>query len=121
MAKAFPELAEKNEITLIEFISKYNIIDDKEFNKEYIQLGNNNKSDNDRPSFGYESVEQLLVHLNRDWGPDGIHVRQKLYQDSIIHALLLHSGDANGRNLSVLVPGAGLGRLGLEIASLGYR
>jgi hypothetical protein len=77
-------------------------------------------SDSSKPKISsYTSFHQLLIHLNRDWGNGGSEVRLLLYQEGIIGVL------KNIINLkkssSVLIPGAGLGRLAAMIASEGYR
>ena len=76
-------------------------------------------------SSSYDALPQVLIHLARDWGEYGVGIRNKLYIDGIIHELMaeLPLGDSDGHSsdLRVLVPGAGLGRLAVEIAARGYR
>ena len=67
------------------------------------------KHDIDPPS--YNSVHQLLIHLTRDWARD-----TPLYSRILSYVQVHVAG-----NSRVLVPGAGLGRLGLEIAAAGHR
>lgn len=63
----------------------------------------------DPPS--YNSVHQLLIHLTRDWAR-----HTPLYSRILSYLQVYVVGDSR-----VLVPGAGLGRLGLEIAAAGHR
>lgn len=72
----------------------------------------------------YTSIHQLLIHLGRDWGGDsGEDIRKITYIDGILSALLTHSHHVttavDGADLTVLVPGAGMGRLAMEIAAAG--
>ena len=74
----------------------------------------------------YESLSQLLVHLSRDWADKGATTREKIYHNGILAALRhMFPSDATSpyftANRHVLVPGAGLGRLALEIAAMGFR
>jgi hypothetical protein len=97
----------------------------------------------------YQSAEQLLIHLVRDYSPEAATVRQTSEQ-LILQALLKHTAPhprpplatpttlhgthewwcprrpqqttlANAAPTTVLVPGAGLGGLALAIASLPHR
>lgn len=79
-------------------------------------------------SSAYNSISQLMAHLARDWGPMGAPVRKSLYFEGIIPLLLRHVSmlpkDADSsinKGLSLLLPGAGLGRLAVELAILGFR
>ena len=74
-------------------------------------------------SSSYDSLPQVLIHLARDWGQYGVDIRNKLYIDGILYELMkeLPIGDGHNSDLKVLVPGAGLGRLAVEIAAKGYR
>jgi hypothetical protein len=67
----------------------------------------------------YDSFHQLLIHLERDWGEGGKEVRRKTYAEGILP--LLHKYLPFEAGPKVLVPGAGLGRLAVELAALGYR
>ncbi len=71
----------------------------------------------------YNSLPQLFAHLSRDWAPAGRSARRALYDTGIIAALHEHGAPLprDGIAPSVLVPGAGLGRLAAELAVLGYR
>jgi len=96
-------------------------------------LQNEAVSDPDKPSpssdagnntapASYDSALQILAHLVRDWSSWGAPVRANLY-DWCRTALREHttdtatiSQDGGPNKLSVLVPGAGLGRLAWELA-----
>ena len=81
-------------------------------------------------SMSYDSMEQVIVHLTRDWSTRGNLVRTRLYFDGILptlanvlpppHGAGTGEGADLGAPLRVLVPGAGLGRLALELAARGY-
>ena len=66
----------------------------------------------------YDNLFQLIVHINRDWCINGLNTRRILYFDGIIKLLLNFSHLTKGKH--ILIPGAGLGRLGYELASLGF-
>ncbi|KAL8403874.1 hypothetical protein RB594_008936 [Gaeumannomyces avenae] len=64
------------------------------------------------------SVSQALKHYVRDWSVEGLSERDNAFP--CIHAVLRELfPDRTGRQVRVLLPGAGLGRLGHEIAGLG--
>ena len=71
----------------------------------------------------YTSVQQLFVHLGRDWGNDGEEVRDNIYRNGILSALSSHihqlDTESTEAPVKVLVPGAGMGRLAMEIAASG--
>lgn len=66
-------------------------------------------------SSSYDSVSQVIVHIARDWTRLGLVVRQRLYdwckQEMASHLVAKDS---------ILVPGAGLGRLAFDLACDGY-
>lgn len=66
-------------------------------------------------SSSYDCVAQVMAHITRDWTTLGLFVRQRTY-DWCRHEIrsYLKKGD------SVLVPGAGLGRLAFDLACDGY-
>jgi carnosine N-methyltransferase len=76
----------------------------------------------------YDSVEHIIVHMARDWSKQGAEIRERLYLRGAVQSLLAHlswdvdddSGYGDTRAPKVLVPGAGVGRLALEIASRGF-
>ena len=79
---------------------------------------------NDSAPVSYDSLEQVLVHLARDWSKKGEDVRQRLYFDGVIPTLakfLSTSSVNSNEKLRVLVPGAGMGRLAVELAARGYQ
>lgn len=64
------------------------------------------------------SVSQALKHYVRDWSAEGRSERDNAFP--CIHAILRELfPDRTGRDVKVLLPGSGLGRLGHEIAGLG--
>ena len=70
----------------------------------------------------YSQARQILAHLARDWSTAGFSVRQTLYpwcQDQL-HQYSYDDADNSNANRSVLVPGAGLGRLAWELAQDGW-
>ena len=78
---------------------------------------------NDSAPVSYDSLEQVLVHLARDWSKKGEDVRQRLYFDGVIPTLarfLPAPSVINNEKLRILVPGAGMGRLAIELAARGY-
>jgi hypothetical protein len=78
----------------------------------------------------YSQARQILAHLARDWSAAGFSVRQTLYpwcQDRLHRYSYYENADnsnSNNSNIStnrsVLVPGAGLGRLAWELAQDGW-
>lgn len=73
-------------------------------------------------SSSYTSTQQLLIHLLRDWGDHGEKVRESTYYKGVLEALdgYLHFLTCGADHpLHVLVPGAGMGRLAMEIAASG--
>ena len=64
------------------------------------------------PSSSYDSVNQIVAHLVRDWTQDGTLVRSSIYDWCRSHV--------KGKGNSILVPGAGLGRLGWDLARDGH-
>ena len=86
---------------------------------------NNNNSDNDinnnttTGSASYETACQILAHLARDWSAAGAAVRQTLYPWCLERLAHYVPPDHSCCNKSVLVPGAGLGRLAWELAVAG--
>lgn len=64
----------------------------------------------------YDSAGQVIAHLVRDWTQLGRPVRRNLY-DWCLRQLQYHHHHTSG---SVLVPGAGMGRLAYQIYHSGY-
>jgi len=67
------------------------------------------------PPSSYGSLASVYLHLLRDWSSDCEHVCKTTYGPAVseLRSLLPKGG-------SVLLPGAGLGRLALELASAGF-
>ena len=80
------------------------------------------KADSSKPS-SYESLEQVLFHIQRDWGdmPSARNVRDSLYRDGVLKLALRYLSHSGGVCAKVLVPGAGLGRLAVELAAQGLQ
>jgi len=75
-----------------------------------------------RPPSSYDGLEQVLLHLSRDWSAAGSALRDEIYERGIIASVVEYvvGGErASTAQLRVLVPGAGLGRLALELRRLG--
>jgi len=68
------------------------------------------------PSSSYGSLASVFLHLLRDWSAQSEHVAAGNYASAVreLRALLPGGGE-------VLVPGAGLGRLAVQIAAEGFR
>jgi hypothetical protein len=126
-----PNLFEKNEVLLRELTRfslsfTYAIMPScfhhkKSQENQILQNGDLVKSEK---LASYDSMEQLVVHLNRDWGKGGESMRNKLYKKGILQSLqdykhLLPISES--MTPRVLVPGAGLGRLAVEISVAGFR
>lgn len=89
--------------------------DQKSFKHAEISL------DERREVLSYDSLIQVIIHLNRDWSEIGNSVRKKLYQDTILPLLQKYMPLQTKKDRRrVLVPGAGLGRLAAEVSALGY-
>ncbi|XP_070535577.1 carnosine N-methyltransferase-like [Ptychodera flava] len=72
-------------------------------------------------TFDLDKVKTTLRQFVRDWSEDGRYERDQSYTPIIEEIQKLFPGDqCNVREVSVLVPGAGLGRLAFEIARRGY-
>lgn len=70
-------------------------------------------TDNTASSSSYDTVAQIVAHLVRDWSLDGLSIRTSLY-GWCVDRVQRHvpAGDS-----SILVPGAGLGRLAYDLAT----
>ena len=67
------------------------------------------------------NVTTTMRHIYRDWSREGDMERRACYFP-VLHRLTMHRRrEANVRDLKVLVPGSGLGRLAFEIAVEGYQ
>eukprot|EP01038_Epipyxis_sp_PR26KG_P010677 gene10677-14338_t len=69
----------------------------------------------------YNSLDQIIVHLNRDWSKNGINLRNSLYLNGIVTALLNELEPSDLYRPEVLIPGLALGRLAIELAAYGFR
>lgn len=101
--------------------------------QQFSKRKENSKSSAQSAPPSYDSIEQVLIHLNRDWSPKGKSTRENLYE-AIIEKLQMAlptknnysskgesvCDDRNSIGIRVLVPGAGLGRLAIEVAARGY-
>ncbi|KAH7929022.1 N2227-domain-containing protein [Leucogyrophana mollusca] len=76
-----------------------------------------------RPTdFDMDKLRSTLKQFVRDWSEEGSEEREASYKP-MKDALVAHFSDIppnERRNFRVLVPGAGLGRLAYDIASLGF-
>ena len=77
------------------------------------------EGDNKKTMSSYESAQQVVTHIVRDWTKDGSGIRRSLYS-WCVDQLLLHSRGGPEAASPVLVPGAGLGRLAVELSQAGY-
>nr|CAB3227258.1 UPF0586 protein C9orf41 [Phallusia mammillata] len=75
-------------------------------------------------SFDSDKVKSTLKQIARDWSSDGANERLTSYQPIIEeikkHIPLVHNNVEGFKDVTVLVPGCGLGRLAWELAKLGY-
>eukprot|EP01041_Mallomonas_annulata_P001436 gene1436-2762_t len=99
-----------NNINLIMTLPQYSSINTN-------MQSNENESNSNIHS--YDNLMQLLIHIIRDWSTSGLKVRKALYADGILHYLQVYCDKSLGNK--VLIPGAGLGRLSLEVAAMGYK
>lgn len=88
-----------------------------ETRRESELLVSQSKRDEELESSSYDSAMQITTHIARDWTTLGRAIRKSLY-DWCISKLQSHVKSKSPS--SVLVPGAGLGRLAFDIASNGY-
>jgi hypothetical protein len=70
-------------------------------------------------SMQYDSWQQVLAHLARDWSTSARPVRENVHRP-ILQALARIRQTSAAKQIRVLVPGAGLGRLAFEIAKRGF-
>ena len=68
----------------------------------------------------YDKVKSMLTHLYRDWSKEGMKERETCYTPIINELKQLYPSIETRNQMKILVPGAGLGRLAYEIASLGF-
>ena len=73
-------------------------------------------------SDGITKVRYIFKNLMRDWSEEGLSEREESYGRMIAELKrLLRPDDGQGNRSRVLVPGAGLGRLVLDVCVAGYR
>jgi SAM-dependent methyltransferase len=75
---------------------------------------------NSSTSSSYESVFQILLHVKRDYSPECDKVRDIIYGSMLKSLSDLGEDTRLHSEKRVLVPGAGIGRLALELAHAGY-
>lgn len=68
----------------------------------------------------YNSLAQVIIHLTRDWSSIGNNSRKSLYMETLIPLVEKYVLGSNSSPM-ILIPGSGLGRLGVELAVRGYR
>ncbi|KAK9884076.1 hypothetical protein WA026_005014 [Henosepilachna vigintioctopunctata] len=72
-------------------------------------------------SEGLDKVQSVFKQLMRDWSSMGYNERKQCYQPIIDEIALQFPEDrVERKNINVLVPGAGLGRLAFEITLKGF-
>ena len=85
-----------------------------------------------RTEFSYDQIDQVFYHLVRDWSslPSATAARSLLYRDGLLQAMDDFKPESTGTDgvklngwerAQVLVPGAALGRLVVEIAAKGVQ
>jgi len=72
------------------------------------------------PLVDVDKVRCIIRNIVRDWAPEGQKERDQCYKPILEELNRLFPGRSKERPPCCLVPGAGLGRLTLEISSLGF-
>ncbi|PAN18684.1 hypothetical protein PAHAL_3G218600 [Panicum hallii] len=72
------------------------------------------------PPIDVDKVRCIVRNIVRDWAEEGQKERDECYKPILEELNRLFPNRSNQRPPSCLVPGAGLGRLALEISSLGF-
>uniref|UniRef100_K3Z6U1 Uncharacterized protein n=1 Tax=Setaria italica TaxID=4555 RepID=K3Z6U1_SETIT len=72
------------------------------------------------PPIDVDKVRCIIRNIVRDWAEEGQKERDECYKPILEELNRLFPNRSNERPPSCLVPGAGLGRLALEISSLGF-
>ncbi|KAJ1263605.1 hypothetical protein BS78_09G198600 [Paspalum vaginatum] len=72
------------------------------------------------PPIDVDKVRCIIRNIVRDWGEEGQKERDECYKPILEELNRLFPNRSNQRPPSCLVPGAGLGRLALEISSMGF-
>jgi len=94
--------------------------DDDDNNDNPKDHGASLNSNNKNAPASYDSALQILAHLVRDWSEFGAPVRRNLY-DWCRQALRDHCpqyDQHDHHHLAILVPGAGMGRLAFDLATM---
>jgi len=68
-----------------------------------------------------DKVFTTLRQINRDWSSEGADERKSCYGPLAQDLMELYPDKCQRKDVSVLVPGAGLGRLAFDIANVGFR
>ncbi|NP_001305164.1 uncharacterized protein LOC100381551 isoform 1 [Zea mays] len=72
------------------------------------------------PPIDVDKVRCIVRNIVRDWGDEGQKERDECYKPILEELNRLFPNRSDQRPPSCLVPGAGLGRLALDISSLGF-
>ena len=111
-------LLSTTELNIMYGISATSSITSFESNFKKNKSSKNNESSINKLS-SYDSLENILLHLHRDWSNDDcITTHLSLLISKVDNALQML--DKSKTDIKVLIPGAGLGRIGIELSSLGY-
>lgn len=127
-----PSLWEENEKFLSFLLSTnnlhitYSITDKAAENTSIIEsttifkrkTNNNNETSKNKIS-SYDTLENILLHLYRDWSNDNCMSHISVLLNKINEVSNLIEID-NKNDVKILVPGSGLGRIAVELAALGY-
>ena len=90
----------------------------RSFFTQWKENSHSSSKEDEKEGSSYDSAMQITAHITRDWTVLGRPIR-KSYNDWCI-AELQSSLKSERLSSSVLVPGAGLGRMVYDIASIGY-
>jgi carnosine N-methyltransferase len=85
---------------------------------QWKENSHSSSKEDEKEGSSYDSAMQITAHITRDWTVLGRPIRKSLYDWCI--AELQSSLKSERLSSSVLVPGAGLGRMAYDIASNGY-
>ena len=89
--------------------------------KRYTSMPGRRRGNDDDDGSSYGSAAQIITHIVRDWTQQGQGIRSSLYSWCVdMFDKYQHIKDSKQRELPVLVPGSGLGRLAYEISIAGY-
>lgn len=72
-------------------------------------------------SASYDTIQQVMAHLVRDWSPEGASIRENLYSWCLAQLPSTSSNKQQHQQQSILLPGAGMGRLAFDLAVQGHR